>query len=309
MPSSKPPIISATHRVIGHGGFGTVYGGELPDGRRAAFKRLRPGSHRFVCKSQFVAEMDAIVKVEHPNLVPLLGYSALRDEHFLIYEHMRHGSLESWLRNQQARTSRRAIGWRHRLGICLGAARGLAFLHHGLALHAVHGDVKSSNVLLDEGMAPRVSGFGLARIIRGYDTHVRTSVVAGGALGYVPPEYPLAMKCTAKGDVYGFGVVVLEVLTGRPPAGQEVEEGGGDLVGWVRWMVAHGREGELFDPCLPASGLGREQMERVLAVARECAADEPWKRPTMGSVVKDLEMVQLMEHGGPHGLQGREVPA
>ncbi|RLN42888.1 hypothetical protein C2845_PM01G33990 [Panicum miliaceum] len=163
--------------VIGHGGFGTVYGGELPDGRRVAFKRLRPSrSYRFVCKSHFVAEMQSIV------------------------------------------------------------------------------------------------------------------------------------KCTAKGDVYGFGVVVLEVLTGRPPAGQEVEEGGGDLVGWVRWMVAHGREGELFDPCLPASGLGREQMARVLAVARECTADEPWKRPTVGSVVKDLETVQLMEHGGPHGhgLQGRE---
>lgn len=292
-------------RIIGYGGFGTVYGGELPEGRRVAVKRLH-GSFQFLCGRQFLAEMEAVAEVKHQNLVPLLGYCARGDERFLIYKRMRHGSLASWLRNQ-ANAASQALGWPVRLEICLGSARGLVFLHHGFASqHLTHRDVKSSNILLDELMRPRVSDFGLARIIRGYETHVRTG--DPGSLGYVPPEYPLAMKCTAKGDVYGFGVVMLEVLTGRPAAGQEVGEGGGELVGWVRWMVAHGREGELFDPSLPVSGLWCEQMACVLDLARECTDDEPWKRPTMGRVVEELERIQLVEHG-PYGLQGREIQA
>ncbi|CAN6304196.1 unnamed protein product [Urochloa humidicola] len=176
--------------VIGHGGFGTVYRATLPDGRRVAVKRLH-GSYEFLCDRRFVAEMEAIAAVEHQNLVPLLGYCAPRrgdHERFLIYKLMHHGSLESWLRNknnQAADPSARAIGWPDRLRICVGSARGLRFLHHGFVSHLTHGDMKSSNILLDEEMEPRVSDFGLARIISGYETHVRTSVT--GELGYVPP--------------------------------------------------------------------------------------------------------------------------
>ncbi|CAN6287412.1 unnamed protein product [Urochloa humidicola] len=294
--------------VIGHGGFGTVYRATLPDRRRVAVKRLH-GSYRFLCDRRFVAGVEAIAEVEHQNLVPLLGYCAPRgDERFLIYKLMHHGSLESWLRNNNEADPSRAIGWPDRLRICVGSARGLGFLHHGFVSHLTHGDMKSSNILLDEEMQPRVSDFGLARIISGYETHVRTSV--SGELGYVPPEYSLAMKCTAKGDVYGFGVILLEVLTGRPAAGPEVGEGGGDLVGWVRWVVAHGREREVLDPRLPVSGLWREQMARVLDVARECTADEPWKRPTMGDVVEGLERIQMMrDEPDGDGLQGLEVQA
>jgi hypothetical protein len=305
--------------IIGYGGFGTVYGGELPAGRRVAVKRLH-GSFQCLSARRFLAEMEAVAEVKHQNLVPLVGYCARGDECFLIYKRMRHGSLASWLRNLRLQANNaaaaglQALGWPVRLEICLGSARGLAFLHHGgfasqSQQHLTHGDVKSSNILLDELMRPRVSDFGVARIIRGYETHVRTG--DPGSRDYVPPEYTLAMKCTAKGDVYGFGVVMLEVLTGRPAAGgQEVGEGGGggELVGWVRWMVAHGREGELFDPSLPVSGLWCEQMARVLDLARECTDDEPWKRPTMGRVVEELVRIQLMEHG-PRGVLGREIQA
>jgi len=294
---------NAVH-IIGHGGFGTVYGVALPEGQRVAIKRLY-GSNQFLGDRQFLAEMETIGKVKHQNLVPLLGYCARGDERFLIYEHMHHGSLEMWLRDR-GNTTPKAIGWPDRLRICLGSARGLMFLHHGFVPHVIHRDMKSSNILLDENIEPRISDFGLARIISAYDTHVST--IVAGTLGYIPPEYALTMKCTAKGDVYSFGIVMLEVLTGRPPTGQEVEEGGGNLIDWVRWMIAQGREGELFDPSLPVSGLWREQMVRVLAVALECTADEPWKRPTMPDVVKGLKMAQLMKPE-PEDLQvqGRAV--
>jgi serine/threonine protein kinase len=155
--------------------------------------------------------------------------------------------------------------------------------------------MKSSNILLDENFEPRVSDFGLARIISACETHVSTDIA--GTFGYIPPEYGMTMKSSAKGDVYSFGVVMLELLTGRPPTGQEEGEGGGNLVGWVRWMIAHGKENELFDPCLPVSSLWREQMACVLAIARDCTADEPWKRPSMLEVVKGLKMAQTMECG------------
>ncbi|CAD6251532.1 unnamed protein product [Miscanthus lutarioriparius] len=283
--------------IIGHGGFGTVYEAAFPEGQRVAIKRLH-GSYQFLGDRRFLAEMETIGKVKHHNLVPLVGYCAHGDERFLIYEYMHHGSLETWLRNHE--NTPETIGWRERLRICLGSANELMFLHHGFVPHIIHRDMKSSNILLDKNMELRISDFGLARIISAYDTHVSTTV--SGTLGYIPPEYALIMESTARGDVYSFGVVMLEVLTGRPPTGKEVEEGGGNLVDWVRWMIARGREGELFDPCLPVSGLWHEQMVRVLAIAQDCTADEPSKRPTMVEVVKGLKMVQLMKHES-HNLQ------
>ena len=107
----------------------------------------------------------------------------------------------------------------------------------------------------------------------------------------------MTMKSSTKGDVYSFGVVMLELLTGRPPTGQEDVEGGGNLVGWVRWMIARGKRNELFDPCLPVSGAWWEQMVRVLTIALDCTAEEPWKRPSMQEVVKGLKMTQAMECG------------
>ncbi|KAK8451170.1 hypothetical protein SEVIR_6G162300v4 [Setaria viridis] len=278
--------------IIGDGGFGTVYRAALPEGRRVAVKRLH-GCHQFQGDREFLAEMETIGKVKHPNLVPLLGYCVCGDERFLIYEYMENGNLEMWLRNQADAIE--ALGWPDRLKICLGSAHGLSFLHHGFVPHIIHRDMKSSNILLDENFEPRVSDFGLARIISACETHVSTNIA--GTLGYIPPEYGLTMKSSTKGDVYSFGVVMLELLTGRTPTGHEEVEGGGNLVGWVRWMTAHGRENELFDPCLPVSSTWREQMACVLAIARDCTADEPWRRPTMLEVVKGLKMAQTMESG------------
>jgi Leucine-rich repeat (LRR) protein len=278
--------------IIGDGGFGTVYKAALPEGGRVAIKRLH-GGHQFQGDREFLAEMETIGKVKHPNLVPLLGYCVCGDERFLIYEYMENGSLEMWLRNRADAVE--ALGWPDRLKICLGSARGLAFLHEGFVPHIIHRDMKSSNILLDENFEPRVSDFGLARIISACETHVSTDIA--GTFGYIPPEYGMTMKSSMKGDVYSFGVVMLELLTGRPPTGQEDVEGGGNLVGWVRWMMARGKGNELFDPCLPVSGVWREQMVRVLTIALDCTAEEPWKRPIMQEVVKGLKMTQPMECG------------
>ncbi|CAL4953038.1 unnamed protein product [Urochloa decumbens] len=202
--------------IIGDGGFGTVYRAALPEGRRVAIKRLH-GGHQFQGDREFLAEMETIGKVKHPNLVPLLGYCVCGDERFLIYEYMENGSLEMWLRNRADAIE--ALGWPDRLKICVGSARGLSFLHHGFVPHIIHRDMKSSNILLDENFEPRVSDFGLARIISACETHVSTDIA--GTFGYIPPEYGMTMKSSTKGDVYSFGVVMLELLTGRPPTGQE----------------------------------------------------------------------------------------
>ena len=270
--------------IIGDGGFGTVYKAALPEGRRVAIKRLH-GGHQFQGDREFLAEMETVGKVKHPNLVPLLGYCVCGDERFLIYEYMENGSLEIWLRNRADAVE--ALGWPDRLKICLGSAHGLAFLHEGFVPHIIHRDMKSSNILLDVNFEPRVSDFGLARIISACETHVSTDIA--GTFGYIPPEYGQTMKSSTKGDVYSFGVgvVMLELLTGRPPTGQEDLEGGGNLVGWVRWVIARGTRNELFDPCLPVSGVWREQMVRVLGMALDCTASrgrgQAWWRWSRGA--------------------------
>ena len=279
-------ILSATENfsktyIIGDGGFGTVYRASLPEGRTIAVKRLNGG--RLHGDREFLAEMETIGKVKHENLVPLLGYCVFDDERFLIYEYMENGSLDVWLRNRADAVE--ALDWPTRFKICLGSARGLAFLHHGFVPHIIHRDIKSSNILLDSKFEPRVSDFGLARIISACESHVST--VLAGTFGYIPPEYGQTMVATTKGDVYSFGVVILELVTGRAPTGQADVEGG-NLVGWVKWMVANGREDEVLDPYLSAMTMWKDEMLHVLSTARWCTLDDPWRRPTMVEVVKLL---------------------
>ncbi|KAL9998664.1 putative protein kinase RLK-Pelle-LRR-Xb-1 family [Helianthus debilis subsp. tardiflorus] len=280
-------ILSATENfsrayIIGDGGFGTVYKAVLPEGQTVAVKRLHGG--RMHGEREFLAEMETIGKVKHENLVPLMGYCVFADERFLIYEYMSNGSLDVWLRNRADAVE--ALDWPARFNICLGSARGLAFLHHGFVPHIIHRDIKSSNILLDSMLEPRVSDFGLARIISACESHVSTMLA--GTFGYIPPEYGQKMVATTKGDVYSFGVVMLELVTGREPTGQTDGEGE-NLVGWVRAMVAKRKESEVLDPCFNSSWMWKDQMLGVLAIAQACTNDQPRKRPTMLDVVKVLK--------------------
>lgn len=270
-------------KIIGDGGFGTVYKAVLPDGRTVAIKKL--GASTTQGNREFLAEMETLGKVKHPNLVPLLGYCSFGGEKLLVYEYMVHGSLDLWLRNRA--DALEVLDWSKRFKIATGSARGLAFLHHGFIPHIIHRDIKASNILLDDNFEPRVADFGLARLISAYETHVSTDIA--GTFGYIPPEYGHCWRSTTRGDVYSYGVILLELLTGKEPTSKEFEHThGGNLVGWVRQIIKQGDSPDALDPII-ANGPWKIKMLNVLHIANMCTAEDPVRRPTMQQVVKMLK--------------------
>eukprot|EP01018_Ginkgo_biloba_P006931 Gb_21147 [translate_table: standard] len=275
--------------IIGDGGFGTVYKADLPEGRIVAVKKLGHGLTQG--NREFRAEMETLGKVKHRNLVPLLGYCVFGEDKFLVYEYMENGSLDLWLRNRA--DALEVLDWPKRFKIAMGAARGLSFLHHGFIPHIIHRDMKSSNILLDASFEPKVADFGLARLISAYETHVSTDLA--GTFGYIPPEYGQSWKATTRGDVYSYGVILLELLTGKEPTGMEFKEGeGGNLVGWVWHMIKTEQAEETLDPYI-SCGPWNSQMMQVLHLATLCTSEDPIKRPTMLDVVKLLKEIDRAE--------------
>lgn len=281
-------ILEATNNfcktnIIGDGGFGTVYKATFPDGRTVAVKKLNQAKtqgHR-----EFLAEMETLGKVKHRNLVPLLGYCSFGEEKLLVYEYMVNGSLDLWLRNRTCTLE--VLDWPKRFKIAMGAARGLAFLHHGFIPHIIHRDIKASNILLDADFEPKVADFGLARLISACETHVSTDIA--GTFGYIPPEYGQSWKSTTRGDVYSFGVILLELVTGKEPTGPDFKDiEGGNLVGWVSKKVEKGQAGDVLDPAV-ANATSRQSMLRMLQIAAICLSDNPTKRPTTLHVLKFLK--------------------
>lgn len=273
--------------IIGDGGFGTVYKAVLPDTKRTvAIKKL--GGARTQGNREFLAEMETLGKVKHRNLVPLLGYCSFGEEKLLVYEYMVNGSLDLWLQNRADAVE--VLNWDKRFKIALGSARGLNFLHHGFIPHVLHRDMKASNILLDANFEPRVADFGLARLISAYETHVSTSLA--GTFGYIPPEYGQSWRSTTRGDVYSYGVILLELLTGKQPTGPEFKDlEGGNLVGWVRQMIKAGDAPKALDPIV-SNGPWKINMLKVLHIANMCTAEDPVKRPTMLQVVKFLRDIE-----------------
>ncbi|KAH7405156.1 hypothetical protein KP509_15G059000 [Ceratopteris richardii] len=272
--------------LIGRGGFGEVYRAELGDGSVVAIKKLI--HYSFQGCREFTAEMETLGKIKHRNLVPLLGYCKVGDERLLIYEYMQGGSLEDVLHGG-TREARERLTWKVRKQIAMGAAKGLAFLHHKCIPHIIHRDVKSSNVLLDKNLEPRVSDFGMARLISALDTHLSVSTLAGTP-GYVPPEYYQSFRCTTKGDIYSFGVVILELLTGQRPTHKE-EFGDNNLVGWVRQHVGANNFQRVLDPTIRDTLKVEHEMIQYLRIAYDCLDELPSRRPTMFQVVRMLREV------------------
>ncbi|GLT74803.1 hypothetical protein SLA2020_465770 [Shorea laevis] len=166
----------------------------------------------------------------------------------------------------------------------MGAARGIAFLHHGFIPHIIHRDIKASNILLNEDFEPKVADFGLARLISACETHVSTDIA--GTFGYIPPEYGQSGRSTIKGDVYSFGVILLELVTGKEPTGPDFKEiEGGNLVGWVSQKVKKGRAADVLDPTI-LNADSKQMMLQMLSIAVVCLSDNPANRPTMLHVLK-----------------------
>ncbi|KAK4430641.1 Systemin receptor [Sesamum alatum] len=272
--------------LIGSGGFGDVYKAQLKDGSVVAIKKLIHISGQG--DREFTAEMETIGKIKHRNLVPLLGYCKVGEERLLVYEYMKYGSLEDVLHDRKKIGIK--LNWNARRKIAIGAARGLAFLHHNCIPHIIHRDMKSSNVLLDENLEARVSDFGMARLMSAMDTHLSVSTLAGTP-GYVPPEYYQSFRCSTRGDVYSYGVVLLELLTGRQPT-DSADFGDNNLVGWVK-MHAKLRITDVFDPELMKEDPNLEiELLQHLKVACACLDDRPWKRPTMIQVMAMFKEIQ-----------------
>ncbi|KAG9140722.1 hypothetical protein Leryth_006912 [Lithospermum erythrorhizon] len=284
-------ILEATNnfcktRIIGDGGFGTVYKAILPDGKIVAVKKLNEAKSQGY--REFLAEMETLGKVKHRNLVSLLGYCSYGDEKFLVYEYMVNGSLDMWLRNRCGALE--VLDWSKRFKIALGAARGIAFLHHGFTPHIIHRDIKASNILLSEDFEPKVADFGLARLISACETHVSTDIA--GTFGYIPPEYGQSWKSTTRGDVYSFGVILLEFVTGKEPTGPDFKDlEGGNLVGWVVHKIKNGRAVDVLDPIILDAD-SKQMMLKTLQIAARCLCDNPASRPTMLYVLKFLKSIE-----------------
>lgn len=272
--------------IIGCGGFGLVYKASLPNGSKAAIKRLTGDCGQM--EREFQAEVEALSRAQHKNLVSLQGYCKHGNDRLLIYSYMENGSLDYWLHEIVDDNS--TLKWEARLKIAQGAAHGLAYLHKECQPNIIHRDVKSSNILLDDRFEAHLADFGLSRLLRPYDTHVTTDLV--GTLGYIPPEYSQTLIATCRGDVYSFGVVLLELLTGRRPV--EVCKGKAcrDLVSWVIQKKAEKREEEIIDPAIWDTN-SKKQILEVIGITCKCIDQDPRKRPSIEEVSLWLDGVTL----------------
>uniref|UniRef100_A0A2N9J0N5 non-specific serine/threonine protein kinase n=1 Tax=Fagus sylvatica TaxID=28930 RepID=A0A2N9J0N5_FAGSY len=272
--------------IIGCGGFGLVYRATLPDGMKVAIKRLSGDCGQM--DREFRAEVEALSRAQHPNLVHLQGYCMHKNDRLLIYSYMENSSLDYWLHEKVDGPS--SLDWDTRLQIAQGAARGLAYLHQSCEPHILHRDIKSSNILLDENFEAHLADFGLARLILPYDTHVTTDLV--GTLGYIPPEYGQASVATYKGDVYSFGVVLLELLTGKRPMDMCKPKGSRDLISWVFQMKKENRQCEVFDPFIYDKQIDKEML-RMLEIACLCLSEYPKVRPSTQQLVSWLDNIDI----------------
>uniref|UniRef100_A0A7N0R9D6 non-specific serine/threonine protein kinase n=1 Tax=Kalanchoe fedtschenkoi TaxID=63787 RepID=A0A7N0R9D6_KALFE len=272
-----------SNRIIGHGAFGVVYRGVMPEtGDIVAVKRC---SHSSQGKNEFLSELSIIGSLRHRNLVRLQGWCHEKGEILLVYDLMPNGSLDKAL--FEARTP---LPWHHRRRILMGVASALAYLHQECENQVIHRDIKTSNIMLDEGFRARLGDFGLARQVE-HDKSPEATVAAG-TMGYLAPEYLLTGRASEKTDVFSYGAVVLEVASGRRPIEKETigvgKVGAGcNLVEWV-WSLH--RDNKLLTAADPKLGgeFDEAEMTKVLLVGLSCSHPDPSARPTMRAVVQML---------------------
>ncbi|XP_030931736.1 probable leucine-rich repeat receptor-like serine/threonine-protein kinase At3g14840 isoform X1 [Quercus lobata] len=267
---------------VGQGGFGSVYKGLLSDGTTIAVKQLSSKSKQG--NREFVNEIGMISALQHPHLVKLYGCCIEGNQLLLVYEYMENNSLARALFGLEE--CQLKLDWTTRHKICVGIARGLAYLHEESRLKIVHRDIKATNVLLDKYLNPKISDFGLAKLDEEDNTHISTRIA--GTYGYMAPEYAMRGYLTDKADVYSFGVVTLEIVSGRSNTSHRPKEEPFNLLDWAHLLRVEGNLIKLVDPRL-GSDYNKEKVMVVIHVALLCTNVSSAARPTMSSVVSMLE--------------------
>ncbi|KAL5974225.1 putative serine/threonine-protein kinase pbl17 [Asimina triloba] len=296
-------------QILGEGGFGIVYKGVIDEIVRpgyqstlVAVKELDPEG--FQGDKEWLAEVNYLGQLSHPNLVKLIGYCCEDEHRLLVYEYMASGSLEKHLFRRVCLT----MPWSTRMKIALGAAKGLAFLH-GAERPIIYRDFKTSNILLDSDYNAKLSDFGLAKDgPMGDQTHVSTRVV--GTYGYAAPEYVMTGHLTARSDVYGFGVVLLEMLIGRRAMDKSRPSREHNLVEWARPLLNHNRKlMRILDPRMEGQ-YSAKAAQKVANLAYQCLSQNPKGRPIMSQVVEILETLQedVLLQSGSNSVTLYEVP-
>ncbi|XP_019166701.1 PREDICTED: probably inactive leucine-rich repeat receptor-like protein kinase At5g48380 [Ipomoea nil] len=278
--------------IIGSGRTGTFYKAVLADGTSLMVKRLQNTQHS---EKEFESEMATLGAVKHRNMVPLLGYCMAKQERLLVYKYMSNGTLNNKL--HFLNEGEEPLDWTLRLKIGIGAAKGFAWLHHNCNPRILHRNISSKCILLDADFEPKISDFGLARLMNPVDTHLSTFVNGEfGDLGYVAPEYARTLVATPKGDVYSFGVVLLELVTGERPTyvSKAPETFKGSLVEWITILSGESKLKDSIDTSLVGKGYDAEVLQ-VLKVACRCVLPAvPKERPSM------FEVYQLLRAIGEH---------
>ncbi|KAM7510562.1 hypothetical protein LguiB_009437 [Lonicera macranthoides] len=300
-------VLAATNNFssenkLGEGGFGPVYKGKLTDGRKIAIKRLSRTSGQGLV--EFKNELILITRLQHTNLVRVLGCCIHGEEKMLIYEYMPNKSLDIFLFDQNRRA---LLDWQKRFNIIEGVAQGLLYLHKYSRMRVIHRDLKVSNVLLDENMNPKISDFGMARIFKQNETEAMTKRVVG-TYGYMSPEYAMEGTFSIKSDVFSFGVLVLEIVSGRKNTSFYHLDQQFNLIGYGWELWKEGTSLALMDPTLSDSCVV-PQVLRTIHVGLLCVQDNATDRPTMLDVVSLLsnESVPLPAPKQPAFLTGTTV--
>lgn len=270
----------SVHNKIGQGGFGSVYRGKLKDGTLVAIKLLSAESKQGL--REFLTEIILISSVTHDNLVRLHGCCVESSQRILVYGYVEYGSLDQTLLARKQSDIR--FDWNTRSRICVGVARGLAYLHEELRPRIIHRDIKASNILLSKDLTPKISDFGLAKLFPDHLTHITTRVT--GTLGYLAPEYAVRGQLTRKADVYSFGILLFEIVCGRSHTNKQLPSGNQHILEMAWKMYEERQLDQLVDISLENNG--SNEALKFLKIALLCTQGAPKLRPSMSEVVKLL---------------------
>ncbi|GJW18817.1 serine/threonine/dual specificity protein kinase, catalytic domain-containing protein [Tanacetum coccineum] len=304
-----PEILLATENfneslVVGSGGFGKVYKGNIVNGSSlvvVAIKRLDSMSNQGAV--EFWAEVEMLSKLRHCHLVSLIGYCKYEKEMILVYEYMPHGTLEDHLHKLGT-----PLSWLQRLQICIGAGRGLHYLHTGTGIEfgVIHRDVKSSNILLHESWAAKISDFGLSKIGPTNQPATYVNTLVKGTFGYLDPNYFTTGRLTRKSDVYAFGVVMLEVLCRKRAVDRSLDEEQWGLATWAQDFIKEGNSKHIIDPDI-SSQISARCLKEFVRLVERCLHNNPKQRPTMAEIVVILESLSTVQQKTNTLLQATTV--